>query len=233
LYQIITGKTLYQGSSARDVLVQAAQVLFTPILQLAPKAPKDLVKICEKALSASPGARHQTAGELAASLEAFLANAVVHTDEGVGRVVASGIIVATFLSLIAGVALLWSIIPTFREMGSGAIFLLLIGATGWILSFLEWRSQGRYRLDGLCLVFVAFLFMAGLLNFTTGLLTSIQSMEEAGLLEIPGKFEGVLVIGFWESLGSVPLAAILAVLQLFFWAVIRRRNQEINNPQGL
>lgn len=81
LYQLLTGQPPYvkpgqkvPGSVLLHLVCMSAP---TPILELAPGQPGELVAICEKAMARAPGDRYLSARHLAEDLRAFLENRVV------------------------------------------------------------------------------------------------------------------------------------------------------------
>lgn len=75
LYQTLTGRRPYDG--APDVVAAVLAGPPTPIVQLAPGAPRDLVTVAEKAMDRDPGRRYPDAQALASDLERFAAGRFV------------------------------------------------------------------------------------------------------------------------------------------------------------
>ncbi|MBV8757020.1 MAG: protein kinase [Deltaproteobacteria bacterium] len=71
LYKVLSGRAPYKGSVAKEVvdLVKAGPP--TPIEQLVPDAPAELVAIVNKAMARAPADRYVTASELAQDLQRF------------------------------------------------------------------------------------------------------------------------------------------------------------------
>jgi serine/threonine-protein kinase len=72
LYDLLTGRAPFRGTTMLDTLDQVRTREPVPPLQLAPSTPRDLETICLKCLQKDPARRYQTGGELAADLERFL-----------------------------------------------------------------------------------------------------------------------------------------------------------------
>jgi serine/threonine protein kinase len=81
LYQVLTGQVPYaEGTVARksrDVLVAVKAGPPTSVTQLAPRAPAELVAICQKAMARTHADRYADMQEMATDLRAYLENRVV------------------------------------------------------------------------------------------------------------------------------------------------------------
>ncbi len=74
LYELLTGRPPFQGTSPMDTLLQAAHQEPVPAARLVAHLPRDLDTICMKCLEKDPAKRYATAGALAADLEHFLSD---------------------------------------------------------------------------------------------------------------------------------------------------------------
>jgi tetratricopeptide (TPR) repeat protein len=72
LYDLLTGRAPFRGTTMLDTLGQVRTREPVPPLQLAPSTPRDLETICLKCLQKDPARRYQTGAELAADLDRFL-----------------------------------------------------------------------------------------------------------------------------------------------------------------
>ncbi|MBE3561351.1 MAG: protein kinase [Ktedonobacteraceae bacterium] len=72
LYQMLTGSTPFKSESLYGLLVQHVQAQPTPVCTINPAVPESLALIAEKALAKAPGARFQSAEEMAQALESAL-----------------------------------------------------------------------------------------------------------------------------------------------------------------
>jgi WD40 repeat protein/tRNA A-37 threonylcarbamoyl transferase component Bud32 len=72
LYELLTGRPLYPGDSALDVVVRVLHEDPTPPRRFRPEIPRDLETICLKCLAKALGNRYATANDLADDLRRFL-----------------------------------------------------------------------------------------------------------------------------------------------------------------
>ena len=81
LYEILSGRMpfLVEGETptSATVLERVRRGALTPLKELCPKAPPELVSICEKAMARDPAARYPDMREMASDLRAFLEQRVV------------------------------------------------------------------------------------------------------------------------------------------------------------
>ncbi len=81
LHHLLAGEAPYEGgrsdSSPREILARVLAGPPAPLARLAPRAPAELVAICEKAMAREPGNRYATMLELAEDLRAWLEVRVV------------------------------------------------------------------------------------------------------------------------------------------------------------
>jgi WD40 repeat protein len=73
LYEMLTGRTPFQGDSERSVLNQIVMQEPAPLRRLRPQVTRDLEAVCLKCLAKDSGRRYPTAAALAADLRRFLA----------------------------------------------------------------------------------------------------------------------------------------------------------------
>ena len=77
LYHALAGTPPHTGASLTAALAVARSGAITPLGDVAPGVPADLVAITQRALASEPSARYRDAGELAADLREFLAGRLV------------------------------------------------------------------------------------------------------------------------------------------------------------
>jgi serine/threonine protein kinase/WD40 repeat protein len=71
LYQTLSGRTPYTADSSRGVLAKISKEAHTPLVEVAPELPTDLLAIVEKAMSRNAKDRYPSAKELAEDLKRF------------------------------------------------------------------------------------------------------------------------------------------------------------------
>src|SRR5262249_47182068 len=72
LYEVLTGRSPFEGSTAEQVMANVRAGTFPPVQTLVPEAPPELAAIAERALRAAPDERYPNGGALAGELSAFL-----------------------------------------------------------------------------------------------------------------------------------------------------------------
>ncbi|MCB9736708.1 MAG: protein kinase [Deltaproteobacteria bacterium] len=117
LYELLTGRPPFSGASAADVLAQVLQQPLRPVRAREPNAPRELVAICERALTRDIATRYPDAKALAAEVQAYLVGGKVSAYtysslELVRRFVArnkaltTALVTAVVATIIGGVLLL-------------------------------------------------------------------------------------------------------------------------------
>src|SRR5262249_19820891 len=72
LYELLTGRPPFVGSTPEHVLENASAGKFHPVKALASRAPPELAAVAERALHVEPAERYRNAEELAKDLSAYL-----------------------------------------------------------------------------------------------------------------------------------------------------------------
>ena len=72
LYEMLTGRVPFDGDNPVAVAMQHLHNAPTPIQNLAPDVPPAVIRVCMKAMEKNPGARYQSAREMATDLRAAL-----------------------------------------------------------------------------------------------------------------------------------------------------------------
>src|SRR5262249_22481582 len=72
LYELLTGRPLYMGDSALDIMVRVLHEDVTPPRVYRPVLPRDLDTICLKCLAKNPKDRYGSAQQLSNALDRFL-----------------------------------------------------------------------------------------------------------------------------------------------------------------
>ena len=84
LYQLLAGQPPFQGGTTSEVLLQVVRCEPKPLRQLNGSLPRELERICDKAMAKRPRDRYATAAELAGDLRQFLAEEAA-MQSGVAR----------------------------------------------------------------------------------------------------------------------------------------------------
>jgi len=77
LYSLLSGQVPYLGCTVKEFLQRVVTDDPRPIRDIEPKAPPELVAICEKAMQKDPDKRYQKAKDLVHDIEQFLSGATV------------------------------------------------------------------------------------------------------------------------------------------------------------
>jgi predicted Ser/Thr protein kinase len=72
-YELLTRRRPFNGSKPEELLAQIAKVDVRPLRQIDDRIPKELERICMKALARRPSDRHLTADDMACDIRSFLA----------------------------------------------------------------------------------------------------------------------------------------------------------------
>jgi hypothetical protein len=219
LYHVITGAQLYRADTV-DKLVEAAKAA-RPAAIADPALPRELVAICERAIARDPAARYRNAHELAAALERFSAHAVLGRPSRAVHL-AFDVLLATFVAAtIIGTWALAKQVSSFHQQGSAAYGVVALAICGALVSAVEWRTHGRYKLSAVAFAFMLATFFVGVASVASGLGHVFLGARE--LADDPRKYKWVVGDGVYEAVGGVAMAAQLAIVQLALWAVARRR----------
>lgn len=134
LYEVLTGRPPYVGETAIDVIQQVVSDEWTPVKQLAPDVPNDLVAVVTRALAKDPARRYASAKEFAADLEAWQQGGRVSAREYsslelVGRLVKRnkrvfGVIAAALVALVTVGTVSWQRIR--RQRNDAQAFTLYL-----------------------------------------------------------------------------------------------------------
>jgi serine/threonine protein kinase len=72
LYQMLTGRPPYEAADADDSLEMARGARYTPVTAIAPRAPRELVRICSRAMAVDPADRYPSVDAFRDDLERWL-----------------------------------------------------------------------------------------------------------------------------------------------------------------
>jgi eukaryotic-like serine/threonine-protein kinase len=116
LYQVLAGGAPYEGDTAPDVIARVAAEPPRPLIERAPRAPRELVAIAERAMARDPAQRYPSAADVADDLRRFLNGQLVRAHRysiwwRVRRFVTQNrrVLVAIAVSLSLGTAAAFSI----------------------------------------------------------------------------------------------------------------------------
>ena len=221
----------YPGATAELTLAAAADARWEPLATVAPNSPAGLRQICNRAMARDPADRFRDATEMALALDGFLSTAVLaQPDRRVERFATATVVAAGLLLLVMTLGV-WSTVGSLREQGVVSLMYLSVAAMGGALSLVEWRTDGRHKLDALILVFAMLTFLFGITGSAMGLESVLARVAELGSADptwLAGQGAGALLRGCWEALGGIPSSAHLAAAQLLAWGILRRKRQKAN-----
>jgi hypothetical protein len=224
LYHVLTGAAPYHASSV-DALIEVARGgRLAPISE--PGLPAELIAICHRATAREPADRYRNAHELARALEDFEAASVLGRPSRTVERVVDVVMGATLLAACYGVYKASQMASSLAEQGQAARASLIIGAIGCLLSLVEWRTRGRYRLGtagfgfALATVFIA---LAGAANGIGQVFHHLAAPEVVADAE---SYRQQLAIGIYELIGGLATGSAFAAGQLALWAVARRRSSD-------
>lgn len=216
LYHVIAGKPPYTGTNMATLIAAASEASFEPLSLVAPEAPVELVSLVEKSMARLPDDRFQSAGELADALEAFLSGSVLRRPSKFVTALTYGSAGLGVLMLLLISVQLWSLMPTLREQGMAILGVLVVFAVHLVLSVVEWRTRGRYRLRSFLLALAGASFLLGLATVTAGAtLTLGFAAQRADRSEI-------VVAGVYESLGGLITTGVVTAIELLIWGLLTR-----------
>lgn len=132
LYELLTGKTPFDGESLDEILRQAVKDEPKPIREIASRAPPELMSICDRAMRKEPTQRYQSAREFAEDIERFQSGAFVSTYE-YGRVER----VRRFVRRHQGTL----------SVGAVAVSLVAMLGGAYVVSSLQAREESRRRVS--------------------------------------------------------------------------------------
>lgn len=81
LYELLTGKRPFEGTSSREVLLNVIAADPRPVTETVPSVPPELASICARAMHRDPKQRYESAKDLADDVQRFLTGAVVRAYE--------------------------------------------------------------------------------------------------------------------------------------------------------
>ena len=191
LYEMITGKRLYHGTTIAEIISKAVATKFEPPSSIA-KVSTDLERICMKALQEPKTQRFQTVKELSERLKAFLDHRVIpEYAVKTWQKLAQSLGVAAFFAFlipainISGLEYIAAIINTpsaIMVIGTAACFQIIV--SGWRLSFF---GKLRRNVDPVAGTFGSIVlqegaFWGGLLGFLSGYLAMLGNLGNAEMV---------------------------------------------------
>ncbi len=223
LFHILSGQEPYQGTKLHEVLAKAKEAKLPDLEKVASEAPRQLREICRKATQKNPQERYSSAGELADALEEFAVGALSRQDRGPVGHLATGVSVLSILVALLGTAMTFAAVASTSEQGLGSLSNIAFAILGVGFSVIEYRSRGRYRLSPLILGLLGATMLNGVALTFTGFVKVFAAAESPENFANMDLFREILTTGSREALSVLAASAALAMLQLFAWAVARRR----------
>ena len=224
LYHLLAGRAPYSGAKSQDVVAKARDVELEPLSAVAPKAPNQLVVITERAMSRAPNDRFQSAEELALALESLVTDALSgKSSKAVSLFVGatSWLLLAFF---VASALLVWTVMPSLREMGMGFVTVLATAAIGLGLGVTEIMTRGRYRIGPLVLALGIATALGGIAQSISGYVFVMGGLAELG--DDPEKWRTLLAAGSYEAFGSLAPGVSIGSVLILLWAIGARGSRQ-------
>ena len=186
LYEIITGRMLYDGATVAEIINKAASVDFKPPSST-PKGSTDIEKICLKSIQKQKKDRYQSVGELADAVKAYLDHRVIpdyrlrpwqKIAQSVG-IAAFFVLLVPLLNLgtVANFAIFLHIPSAVMIVSIAFLFHTVVVGRG-LSPFRKMSSLPEARSYG-TLVLLEGSFWGGLLGTLSGFFSMIGNLEEA------------------------------------------------------
>lgn len=194
LYEVLTGRPPYVGPSAIDVIQQVVADDWTPVKQLVPDAPADLVAVVGKALAKDPARRYATAKDFAEDLEAWLQGRRVSARD------------------YSSVQLAWRLLrrnPVAASLVAGLLVVLaVVGVTSWRRIQAQRDEARQFATVILGDVAPDLYDVAGAEEMLSRIATAaVHLVGEASALGIDDAHTRKLLARAWTMLGSASLNA--------------------------
>ena len=217
LFHLLSGAAPYRGKTVDEILgvARAAKLPALPA-----DAPPELAAICRRATARDPSARYKHADELAHELEGFEARAVLGRPSRAFQIGIDVLTTVAVLVAFAGTVVVASVVSSVRQQGPASLPMLGFGAVGSLLSAIEWRTRGRYRLGSLALAFAAMTFLGAIGGVASGASKVFEALTD---VVDAVRYRSAMAEGIYEVLGQVAVGASLTGFQLLLWAAAKRR----------
>jgi hypothetical protein len=222
LYEILSGRGPYEGSTSIAVLTAAMEARPTPLEKLAPRMPEALRMICARAMALDPAERPHSARELARLLEDALTSA---WQDPQSRWTRAGVSALTLLALLGGAVgavLVASRLPALEVLGFGRypIYFWSSLAVGFIA--IDVATRGRHDLGRTALVFIIITIGAGPFSMAMGMLSVLRRAQDPELLADDRAWRTLLTVGAYESIGITVMGLAFGGALIIVWEAARR-----------
>lgn len=219
LYHLLAGRPPYVGGASQEIVQLAKTASHEPLANVAPKAPQALVAITEKAMSRAASDRFQSAEELANALEALVADALAGKDSRAVKLFVGASSWVMFGFFVLSAFMVFTVMPSVREMGIGFITVLVTFLFGVVLGVIELRTRGRYRAGPLVLALGIATALGGISQAISGYVFVMRGLSE---VHDPDKWRQFLAAGSYEAFGSMAPGLAFGSVVIMLWAIAAR-----------
>jgi Protein kinase domain len=223
LYHLLSGQSPYGGAGAVEIVANAAGAKRRPVREVAPRAPRVLTDICEKAMARLPEARFASATEMVRALEQFERDALLSFPRTL-RWLTMGALALTAIPIVTiSIGAFRTVFAHTNGPPTAAMNVYVyFAALSLGLAAIEWRTRGRFALFP---VGVTLAVSAVLCSFATafGALLSQLKDPAPGVLASTAEYHAWALDVLRRTTLGLRMAALVSTVVLIVWSLVRRR----------